>query len=777
MRARTISTEVLAVLSAATIEGSLVKLTQQLPRKLYEDTNQVLEALGGKWNRRMKGHQFAEDPRERLEQALLTAAYEKPEDFGYFPTPPAVIMRLLDLADVKRGHECLEPSAGQGAIAECLRRIVGTELVQTVELRPENVKVLEEKEFRYPVQQDFLALAPGRFGRQFHRIVMNPPFAKQQDIDHVLHAFRSFLLPGGRLVSVMAAGITFRQDRKATEFRQLVDRYGWWEELPEGSFEVSGTGVRTVVVVLNAPEEMPAYQERSDVSMKAKVATSIEEAEFRLLPITEVFQSKLNPRHQTNPEAQVELEQSIRTQGIVTPLLVRPIAKGFEIAAGHRRFRAAAAIGHETVPCVVRNMTDEQFLEILTLENLQREDIHPLDEAKGYEQLMTKCKQDVARIAERVGRSVKYVYDRIKLLNLIKDAQQWFYKGKLTAGHAILLARLTPKDQERVCDEGGGLWQAQRDLLEPPGHKESGDPYADLKAVSVRELEAYIANHVRFDAQQVDPILFPETVTQLQVAQDEKEKIVHITHDGYVQNEARTEQRTFCCSSWKRADGKHGSKVCERSVTGVIVVGFGRGQAFKVCVDKKKCEVHWKQEVRRAQKRDKVVKEHGGGTEGRAAARAAEEKERQEEERAQAIRRSIQLRTIEAIAAKIKGPLAGMDLRDLGVCLLKSVLGEIDNDMMGFLGFKNTWANDKEINGVLNEIKPADTPAFMLRVALCSFVGSWGDDEDRLVDAAKRHKVDMKAIERQVLAEQDKAKDADDKKAATTKNGKKKKAA
>ncbi len=765
MRPRSIGTEVLAVLSAATIEGSVVKLTQQLPRKLYEDTNQVLEALGGKWNRRLKGHHFTEDPRERLDAAILTASYEKPEDFGYFPTPPDVIMKLLDLADVRSGHDCLEPSAGQGAIAECLCRLVGKKLVQTVELRPENVEVLEEKGFHYPVQQDFLALAPIRFGRQFHRIVMNPPFAKQQDIDHVLHAYRSFLMPGGRLVSVMAAGVTFRQDRKATEFRRLVDAYGYWEELPEGSFEVSGTGVNTVVVVLNKPEDLPAYQERSAEPMKGKAATAIEEPEYRLLSLTEVFQSKLNPRHQTNSDAQAELEQSIRTQGIVTPLLVRPIEKGFEIAAGHRRFRAAAAIGLETVPCVVRNMTDEQFLEILTLENLQREDIHPLDEAKGYHQLMTKCKQDVARIAERVGRSVKYIYDRIKLLDLVKGAQQLFYDGRITAGHAILLARLTTKDQERIIaidKEGygrdGGLWQTQRDLLEHPDHDDlSEDPAISLKAVSVRELEAYIAKHIRFDAQAVDPMLFPETVTQLQVAQEVKEKVIHITHDHYVQDDAKSEQRTYCESSWQRADGEEGSKTCDRSVTGVIVVGYGRGEAFKVCTDKKRCQVHWGQEIRAAAKREKEALKSGVSGEER-------RRREQEREKAEQARKELERERwdravpamLKAVADQIKKAPTKATGR-LGDILVKNITRH--------LGLGKTLE-------LVPRGKSADDLIRHLAFALVAGEASRYWAHEHFPKLAKAFGVDVKKIVDEVAPiEKPKADDAD------KKNGKKKKAA
>lgn len=175
---RRIPQDVLEVLSLAAIEGPLVRLTQQLSRKLYEDTNKVLEALGGQWNRKAKGHVFADDPAERLDEAILSMTYERPKDHGFFPTPEKIVTRLIGEADVPSGARCLEPSAGHGAIAEALAKIVGQENVETVELLPENCEILRAKGFR-PQQGNFLTMAlPG----YFDRIVMNPPFAKQEDL-------------------------------------------------------------------------------------------------------------------------------------------------------------------------------------------------------------------------------------------------------------------------------------------------------------------------------------------------------------------------------------------------------------------------------------------------------------------------------------------------------------------------------------------------------------------------------------------------------------------
>lgn len=370
---------------------------------------------------------------------------------------------------------------------------------------------------------------------------------------------------------------------------------------------------------------------------------------FHLLPIGELHESPHNPRKHFDPAGLAELAESLKTHGVLTPLTVRANGKGYEIAAGHRRYRAAKLAGLTEVPAIVRAMSDAQFLEVLVIENDQREDVHPLEEAAGYQALLSLKptdgpRYDVARIAERVGRSVKYVYDRIKLLNLTKEAQRLFLDNRFTPGHAILLARLTPQEQQRMLDPDmgrEGLWEGQKSLLRDPDGEELDDPYADLKPVSVRELEAHIADHVRFDETRVDPVLFPETLATVQAAKDEKAKIVHITYDSFVQHDARSEQRTYCASSWKRADGKQGSKTCDRSVIGFIVVGYGQGQAFRVCVNKDKCRVHWGAEIKAREKRQR---ERDSGTPSESVRRSLQDDSAQKREQEMARRKTMAAR-------------------------------------------------------------------------------------------------------------------------------------
>jgi ParB/RepB/Spo0J family partition protein len=310
-----------------------------------------------------------------------------------------------------------------------------------------------------------------------------------------------------------------------------------------------------------------------------------------------------------------ELAASIRSNGVLEPIVIRPVVIPpgalrdgilYEIVCGHRRFAAAKLADLEAIPVVVRQFTDEQALEVQLIENRQRADLHPLDEAQGYEQLHARHKWDVARIAERIGASPKYVYDRMRLLALVPEAKKLFLADTITAGHAILLARLKPAEQKRALDEErGGVFQDEHLLWNPDDDGQPNSLYENaLKTRSVRELQAWIDEHVKFDVAAVDvPDLFPETAATVAAAKEKAEKIVPITHDHHIKEDARDGNRVLGPRSWKRADeSSKEAKACERSIIGVIVVGPGRGDAFRVCTTKT-CKVHWAAEQREALRR------------------------------------------------------------------------------------------------------------------------------------------------------------------------------
>jgi ParB family chromosome partitioning protein len=344
---------------------------------------------------------------------------------------------------------------------------------------------------------------------------------------------------------------------------------------------------------------------------------------LRRIPLAEVHESPHNPRTYYDPEALQQLADSLLQSGQLEPVLVRPRKSGgYELAAGHRRFRAAKLAiqqspdgarfrGLGELLAIVREMDDRTFIETLNVDNLQRDDLHPLEEANGFKDLMTECGYDVAKIAARIGKSPRYVYDSFTLLKLTPEAKKLFLAGKFERGHAIELARLSPEWQKRALDPEGatdygaraGLWQPEHAKSDPNVPElELADDTA-VKPVTVRELKGWVNEHVRATPEGVDPMLFPASVEAMQEARQHKLKVIEITYEHQVPVDARDPKapRIYGAQAWRSAtrgvvspgyDGKDG-KSCEHAVLGVIVIGPGRGEAFHVCIAKEKCKVHW----------------------------------------------------------------------------------------------------------------------------------------------------------------------------------------
>lgn len=239
---------VLAVLSRAHVQGNALSIAEQLDRTLYARTNKVLEAAGGKWNRKAQAHIFDADAASRIDEIILTGSVVVPkDDFNFFPTPPAVIERMLLRAGIRPGMRVLEPSAGRGAIAfACAEQDAEVDCYELMEAN--YLAIAGDARLASVQQMDFLKVEPEQ---KYARVVMNPPFApKQADIIHVQHALK-FLEPTGLLVSVMAGNVEFRDNKLTRDFRDLVERRGGViEALPDGSFKSSGTLVRTVLVTI-----------------------------------------------------------------------------------------------------------------------------------------------------------------------------------------------------------------------------------------------------------------------------------------------------------------------------------------------------------------------------------------------------------------------------------------------------------------------------------------------------------------------------------------------
>lgn len=188
----------------------------------------------------------------------------------------------------------------------------------------------------------------------------------------------------------------------------------------------------------------------------ADAAATVAEAESaappRSVAIERIRPNRYQPRRQFDAEKLQELADSIRENGILQPLLVTPRGDGFELVAGERRLRAARLAGLTEVPVVVRDVVDAESLKLAILENVQREDLNPMEEAAGYRRLIDEFGMTQQELAERIGKSRSSVANAIRLLNLSPEVQDRVRAGDLTPGHArALLGAATLEEQAELA--------------------------------------------------------------------------------------------------------------------------------------------------------------------------------------------------------------------------------------------------------------------------------------------------------------------------------------
>lgn len=250
--------EVRDVLNRSAIGNTTLKLPEQLDRKLYLAVNKVIAGAGGKWNRTLDCHIFPSDPRAVLGLAVATGeGVNVQQALQAFYTPEVVANRVIELAEIRAYQRVLEPSAGHGALAKLAVNAGG--IVSCYEIDVEAVAKLRASsripgvsDFNLVAQADFLQVT-WQHTRAFDAVVMNPPFTKNQAVQHVAHAFK-FLKPGGVLVAIVPDNFWVKCT-KATKpiLDELEAAKDYEEKLPAGTFRESGTDVATRIIRLRHP--------------------------------------------------------------------------------------------------------------------------------------------------------------------------------------------------------------------------------------------------------------------------------------------------------------------------------------------------------------------------------------------------------------------------------------------------------------------------------------------------------------------------------------------
>lgn len=220
----------------------------------------------------------------------------------------------------------------------------------------------------------------------------------------------------------------------------------------------------------------------------------------KLVNINEIEPNRDQPRKHFDEEALKELADSIAMHGVIQPLLVRPLSDGgYQLIAGERRWRASRMAGLSQVPVVVREMTDEEAMELALIENLQREDLNPIEEAEGFKLLMDTYSFTQEQAAEKVGKSRPAVANALRLLSLPEAVLDMVKQGIISSGHARTLIPLTDekliiKLAEEISQKELSVRETERivkTLLKPKNEivkkKSKRDPYYDECEIAIRE--------------------------------------------------------------------------------------------------------------------------------------------------------------------------------------------------------------------------------------------------------------------------------------------------
>lgn len=503
------------------------------------------------------------------------------------------------------------------------------------------------------------------------------------------------------------------------------------------------------------------------------MATAIAaQSEYCTLPLAQLQESPVNPRKVFDESGLQELAASIRAQGVLSPLLVRPVngTHGYEIVAGARRFRAAQLADVENVPVRIVNLTDAEALEAMLIENILRHDLHPLHEAAGFRALLEleEPKYSIEQIGAKTGKAASYIAARLKLTELAPAVIEAFANDEIGVGHALILAKLQSERQEEALtacyQETYGNGSKPKRILLPVRHLQQwiehnilldlvSAPFSKEDAQLVPEAGACINclkqtahNKLLFadwgtqDGQQcTDPTCYQMKIdAHVKQIVETKPKLVQIStaygtpkdsnaaipRNKYVEIRQDKPQR-------KEQRELPEYKTCKYTAEAIVTEGVEKGEIRKVCANSD-CPVH---HPKKQQQR----------TQNDTAFRAEQEKRRREE----ALTQAIGLRVFKAIGDAVPVRLMKRDLLFLTVRLTAM----LDERRLGILirqqglgKAKSGEAPAKLLAAFLPKAAESELGRILVETAILLSMRSDMEGVKILRDAAQTYKVDVDAI-------------------------------
>lgn len=534
-------------------------------------------------------------------------------------------------------------------------------------------------------------------------------------------------------------------------------------------------------------------------------AIAVSDSEYRNLPIAQLQESPTNPRRRFDERAMEELTASVRSQGVLQPLLVRPREEGkFEIVIGSRRFRAAQRAEQREAPVRIRELTDAQCVEIQLVENIQREGVHPLEEATAFYGLLHTdgLHYDINTLSAKAGKSPSFVAQRLKLVDLIPSIADAFLADQIGVGHALEIAKLPEVQQQRAFDAAfRNVWSNGRD---------------SRVLVPLRDFTAWIEqnillslDHVPFDKSDAtlvpeagscaecpkrtgfNTLLFGEGVhdacsdagcyqnklgksVERQIA--EKPKLVQISTNHVAHNDGPVLSRSRYVALHLAKNGKSKQplspyqKPCKHMAEAIVVDGAERGHTIKVCAEPS-CSVHF------ADRR---------GSDPAQQAKEREQRRKEIEKRKFEI--TVRHRILAEVLKKVGAPLDRADLAFLAETMLerteplrREALARRHKMVDGSSSEVTYPQVQKGLQRLVRQLDENGLSKLIVEIVLLSSIeAQLSVDGDPLIASAKRHRVDVTkvrtAVEAESAARQAKAA-AKQKKAVPAKSAKPPKAA
>ena len=182
-------------------------------------------------------------------------------------------------------------------------------------------------------------------------------------------------------------------------------------------------------------------------TFEKKIVNETKDSDIVEIPLTEIRSNPYQPRKEFDEQSLREFADSIKEHGVIQPIIVKKSIKGYEIIAGERRTRASKMAGKETIPAIIRDFTDQEMMEIALIENIQREDLNPIEEAEALAKIIESNNMTQEEAAKKFGKSRSYITNILGLLSLPEKTKKYVREGKISMGHARVLSKLSDSDQ------------------------------------------------------------------------------------------------------------------------------------------------------------------------------------------------------------------------------------------------------------------------------------------------------------------------------------------